>query len=850
MSKLSPRLLLVSSSIVLLCVGLTAQGCGSDGSGFGPDPDGDDDGTGSSSGPGGFTPPNDGGSSGTSGGDGAIRPLQVEPGTADIKVSKINGTVTRVPDTIKFVAKRDGLEVPNATWFLQQGELGTIDAAGVFAPNGNSAGQGKIIATANGGVGEAVVNVTLEGEQNGGSSDGSNDGCGAGGCGGVGGEPLGGAVSAEDLAKLKNDPAQPEASFSYLYPYEKTVFPRGILAPLLQWDINKDAKAVSVKVTSPGVTFTGFYQYPGGASNEAKRRVRIDQAAWRSALQANDGSSFLDIELKVLGSDGVVYGPFKRQLIVSPAPLTGTVYYNSYNSALTGAGTPTGELGGVLQIRVTSTDPALAGAPQPSLPQRLAGAPAARKCTGCHTVSADGSSLFVQDGSDTGPQNEHVDYPTSMWFDLTKAPNERGDGTGQSLNPAATPADANKFLWSAPYPDGSFVLASAGLTREARITGPSALFGKDGVLVPSTGLPEDLWGSTPAFSPDGRHVVFNFFQGTIAGQNAGGRSLVLYDFGCGAAQGSVTCGAAAAKEFSNARLAFGAPDRYPAWPSFLADSTGVVFQNARGNAGELYNDGYSTCTPYNQAPSTAQASGNNIPGSFNCHVSTWYGQSSEVWLAPDGGEAVPLFALNGADATGTSYLPAHTAGQSTNGAYWRNPPAPANATFDDTKLNFQPTVNPVPSGGYHWIVFTSRRRYGNVLNTHAFHGRNQANQEYPIFSNQKKLWVAAVDVSTGRPDRSHPAFYLPGQELNAGNSRGFWVVDPCRADGNSCETGDQCCGGSCRTDATTGALTCQPPPEAECKPEFDACTSDADCCDTNLKCINSRCARRSPNVPN
>lgn len=850
MPKLPARSLLVSSSIVLFCIGFAAQGCGSDGSGF-DDPPVNSSG-GASSGGDTITPTDSGTSSGaSSGGDAAIRPLTIEPATAEIKVTKINGVVARVPDNITFTAKRDGVPVPDAQWFLQQGELGAIDpATGVFVPNGNSAGKGTIVATANGGIGQAEVTVTLEGEQNGGSSDGSPDGCGPGGCGGVGGEPLGGAVGAADLEKLKNGvPEADQAGFGYLYPYDKTVFPRGILAPLLQWDTNKTAKAVSVKVTSPGVTFTGFYTSPADAT--AKKRVRIDQAAWRAALQANDGGTYLEIELKILGTDNKVYGPFKRQLIVSPAPLTGTVYYNSYNSGLTG-GTG-GELGGVLQIRVTSTDPLIAGTPQATLPQRLVGNAAERKCTGCHTVSADGSSLFVQDG-EYDPAPQHIDYPKSMTFDLTKPPGERGDGSTSSLDPAAVPADANKFLWAAPYPDGSFVLASTGLTREARITGPSALFAKDGTAVASTGLSADLWASTPAFSPDGRHVVFNHFQGDVPGSTAGGRSLVLYDFTCGQGAGEVACNPAAAKEFSNPRAAFTAADRYAAWPSFLADSTGVVFQNAKGNAGELYKDGFSTCTPYNEAPKTA--AGANIPGSMNCHVSTWYGQSAEVWLAPDGGEAVPLYALNGS-INGTSYLPPHDAAQEQNPQtgtpardYWRNPPAPATASFDDTKLNFQPTVNPVPSGGYHWVVFTSRRRYGNVMNTHPFHGRNPQNTEYPVQSNQKKLWVAAVDVSTGAVDRSHPAFYLPGQELAAGNSRGFWAVDPCKTDGNSCETGDQCCGGSCRTDATTGALTCQPPPEAECKPEFDACTNDGDCCGTELKCINSRCARRRPNVPN
>ena len=43
----------------------------------------------------------------------------------------------------------------------------------------------------------------------------------------------------------------------------------------------------------------------------------------------------------------------------------------------------------------------------------------------------------------------------------------------------------------------------------------------------------------------------------------------------------------------------------------------------------------------------------------------------------------------------------------------------------------------------------------------------------------KKLWVAAIDLNAPvGTDASHPAFYLPAQELLAGNARGFWVLDP------------------------------------------------------------------------
>jgi len=33
---------------------------------------------------------------------------------------------------------------------------------------------------------------------------------------------------------------------------------------------------------------------------------------------------------------------------------------------------------------------------------------------------------------------------------------------------------------------------------------------------------------------------------------------------------------------------------------------------------------------------------------------------------------------------------------------------------DDSTLQYEPTVAPIVAGGYAWVVFTSRRLYGNV----------------------------------------------------------------------------------------------------------------------------------------
>ena len=108
------------------------------------------------------------------------------------------------------------------------------------------------------------------------------------------------------------------------------------------------------------------------------------------------------------------------------------------------------------------------------------------------------------------------------------------------------------------------------------------------------------------------------------------------------------------------------------------------------------------------------------------------------------------------------------------------------------------------------------------------------------------IWVAAIDITSGAGiDPSHPAFYLPGQEIGAGNTRGFWVVDPCKANGSSCETGDECCAGFCRP-GDKSALACGPKPPG-CSHEFEKCATSTDCCGFapsggGYGCINGYCS--------
>jgi hypothetical protein len=145
----------------------------------------------------------------------------------------------------------------------------------------------------------------------------------------------------------------------------------------------------------------------------------------------------------------------------------------------------------------------------------------------------------------------------------------------------------------------------------------------------------------------------------------------------------------------------------------------------------------------------------------------------------------------------------------------------------DRHYNYEPTFAPLASGGFFWVVFTSRRTYGNrLLGT-----KNETQQ----------LWVSAIDQTPqAGTDASHPPFHLDGQELNTWNMRGYWALDPCKPEGSSCGTGSECCNQNC-----VGGV-CEMPDPNECAETGNYCEVDGDCCDPLAKCINHICSEPPP----
>jgi hypothetical protein len=710
--------------------------------------------------------------------DGAtVGGLTIVPPGAVVAVSIQNGVVT-VSAPVTFVAETAAGPVA-ASWSIDRGELGAIGAAsGTFQAGGSASGVGTIQATFGNLTASASVTVRIAATANGGPSW-SGD-AGPGGYGGVGGE---GPGAPTDSTVFSGAPSAPSSAqeLGFIYPYDLTVWPRGMLAPLLQWQTTHSAQAVYIHLSQNDYDFKGYYALTQVAAGPARMRQPVDEQAWDAATHSNEGDP-LRVDVTIAASDGVV-GPITENWTIAPAVLQGTVYYGSYNTALNGSpGTVTGA---ILSIQPGNLSPTLA---VPSL---------MGQCHVCHEVSANGSTLYTN--------NAIGDYAFGGSYDLGNgsALIKAYDQTDVGVNGLQYNDVAGKFTYGGVYPDGTFVLANSNDNFHS-YTESSDLFARDTLMrIPTNGFTNVVSQAvTPTFSPDGRHVAFNFWQaqsGSDAGVTAGnGASLAAMDFNCGAPAGSIQC-AAPPYTFSGLREIYRDPTRVAGWPGFTPDGNAVVFQ--------------STITP-------------STGGS---PLNTFSGGTAELMIAdarnPPQFQPTRLCALNGFQSDcATSYLPV------------------SSSHSNDTIYNYEPTMNPIASGGYYWVVFTTRREYGNVAQGDPYETNTYSPINHPV---TKKLWVAALDENpTAGKDPSHPAFYLPGQELNAGDMRGFWAVEPCRADGVTCSTGDQCCNGFCRQPPDGGALACMSTTTG-CSNVFEKCVTTTDCCGAagGTQCINGRCAQ-------
>ena len=664
---------------------------------------------------------------------GAPAPEGITNLALQVSLEQDSVTVQGAPLAVVAHAQFDDGSLPQKVlWSVDNTRLGSIGDDGVFEANGYGAGTVIISALVGTVSASAKLQISVEISENPAHLN----------------ESERAALSAHGVGGARD--LGPDAAFRFLYPYDNTVFPRGLSAPTLQF-ASAGATATYLKLSTDGFSYAAF----AGAS--APMRIVIPEAVWRGLTNSAGAASMVKVQVSEL-SAGVVTGPLEQQWSIAQGSLKGAIYYNTYRSALA----PTG---GVMRIRPGQDAEVLQ-----------------KGCTVCHSVSSKGNVLVTGVNWDKNPIDSEA-------FDLA------ADGSSKVRRIVN---DGRVFAFGALTPDGTRLLANGIPTTgpvPRGLMGPfaSQLFDtKSGkaIDVPTLGSIV-TYALTPNFSPDGAHLAFNN-RDLSAGHTL---SVVDYD------------SSSDPPTFSNLRTALENPDKVLAWPSFLPDSAAIVchegdsFDTAKYQGGALYADLRLVTVASRQAK--------------------------------------PLAQLNGYDSNGNSYLPYGDA--------------------EEGHLDYEPSVLPVPVGGYYWVLFTSRRAYGNTIAPGGSVARGEDKWGFPQGnedespSPRKKLWLAPIDLNyQAKVDPSHPAIYLPGQELESGNMRAFAALEPCRGNGGSCESAAECCNGFCRQtgrDDKGPVLQCVPPPANACSEEDEPCAVAADCCNSHELCINKRCASPTPEQP-
>jgi hypothetical protein len=699
-----------------------------------------------------------------------------------------------------------------------------------------------------------------------------------------------------------------------LYPYANTVLPLGLLPPLLQWSYGSAGAATAVKITLryPASGTASFSWSEIVAESQTLKlnpptntitlpagpRAEIPTAVWKAFEQTAKGQTGA-IVLQRLTSGAVRRAEISTPIKFATNQLKGTVYYQSYGTNVVqnyGNTLAAQTIGGNIRFGAAT----LAIRPGDTYPTVAAGYTTSSDgpgCRVCHSASANGNALVT-----------NASGFVSYFFKLGTDPANGGN---------AFPGTNGAYAWPALYPDGTFLFSGSGPSSNYGSTpAPGGLDGSDsgalgnklystvagssfGAVVTSSGIPTALRATLPVFSPDGTKLAFNHYGGTVGTITGDKRSLGMMDFANGT------------KTFSNFRrlvteptgqcsTAFGSTDPCTdVWPTFLPDNKGVVYER------EIFNNG--RVVGFNHSDFGGTRSGCDGTG-----VCADNGMRGELWWVTTAATPVAtrLNQANGLDTSGTNYLPVTTHTGDLDGVCETgeqcaeyNPAAGGNddwicdagetcmeygpgsgnhnyikegteqaaedqsqhTALNEPVLNYEPNVNPQAVGGYNWVIFTSRRRFGNVATMNPWWSDPRYKPTGGQFgATPKKIWVSALDENApSGTDPSHPAFYLPGQEWLSGNSKAYWVLDACTASSNTrttaneCESDLDCCGAP----ATATCSLQKPianPPKRHCIPKSTApciadgaataCTSDAQCCgfSTGSHCANGSCQLPAP----
>jgi len=279
----------------------------------------------------------------------------------------------------------------SAEWKLGLGGLATIALAAVVAGACGSNPMTSNFGSSSGGASSSGTGASSGGASSGASSGtnlGGSSGSASSGSSSSGGGPTqcdpscaaaGGTCTAGSCTINENPGSvstgnqttlggtgTADSAFAWQYPYDKTVFPRGLLPLTLQF-AGTNFDAAKVTVTFPGMNYTGFYG-PGASADQ----IKFSAATWTAITAAAGATSPVQVQVTKVVS-GAVSGPVTETWTIAQGNIRGTIYYETYGSEILGGA----ESVGIMKIQPGATAPT----------------PLKSGCGNvCHTASADGST--------------------------------------------------------------------------------------------------------------------------------------------------------------------------------------------------------------------------------------------------------------------------------------------------------------------------------------------------------------------------------------------------------------------------------------------------------------------------